>query len=58
MESLRVDMGSVEKGQEFLETCGQINVDRGLPGIAVHPANVDHQEQNMSERTIQTKNNM
>ena len=58
MESLRVDMGSVEKGQEFLETCGQINVDRGLAGIAVNPANVDHQEQNMSERTIQTKNNM
>ena len=58
IRSLKVDMGSVEKGQEFLETCDQVNVDRHTAGITVNPANVDHQEENMVERAIQTKNNM
>ena len=47
-------MGSVEKGREFIDMCGQINVDRSLAGITVNPANVACQEQNMVERTIQT----
>ena len=56
--SLKVDMGAVENGEQFLQVCGQINIDRGLPGIVVNPANVDCQQENMAERTIQTKNNI
>ena len=57
-QTLKIDMGSVENGKDFLYACGQINLDRDRPGIAVNPANVACQQENMAERTIQTKNNI
>jgi hypothetical protein len=57
MESMRVDMGSVENGQEFGVACQQANIDLAQPGIVINPANVGCQEANIVERTIQTYGN-
>jgi len=58
MRDVRVDMGSVENGAEFLSACHEINEDKGMPGIEVLPANVEMQKQNPVERHIQTFDNM
>ena len=58
MRDVRVDMGSVENGADFLSACHEMNKDRGMPGIEVLPANVEMQKQNPVERHIQTFDNM
>jgi len=58
MRDLRVDMGRVENGNDFLMACHAINMDRGQPGIEIRPANVEMQKQNPVERYIQTFDNM
>jgi hypothetical protein len=57
MQTVRVDMGTVENGQEFATACQQANSDIGQPGITINPANVGCQESNVVERTIQTYGN-
>ena len=54
MVSIKVDAGSVENGSEFTNTCDQINLQLGLPGIQWEPANVACQQENVVERAIQT----
>jgi hypothetical protein len=49
MESIRVDMGSVENGQEFALACQQANSDIGQAGVVINPANVGCQEANVVE---------
>ena len=58
MRELRVDMGTVENGNDFLLACHNINKDTGQAGIEVLPANVAMQKQNPVERYIQTFDNM
>ena len=58
MKDVRVDMGSVENGSEFLSACHDINKDRTMPGIEILPANVEMQKQNPVERHIQTFDNL
>ena len=54
MQTIRVDMGTVENGHEFTAACQQANNDIGQPGVIINPANVGCQEANAVERTIQT----
>ena len=56
-EVLRVDAGSVEASDLFIEKCATIH-GLGKPGIQVRPANVGMQEQNPVERYVQTAQNM
>ena len=56
-ETLRIDMGSVENGQDFISALDTLNEDRKEPGVKWIPANVDCQEQNPVERYIQTLDN-
>ena len=57
-EYLQVDSGTVEKSALFLQSCHQINVERGLKGIEVNPVPTDMQERNTLERYWQTHANM
>ena len=57
MQTMRVDMGTVEIGQEFAAACDKANSDVGQPGVYINPANVACQESNMVERTYQTYGN-
>jgi hypothetical protein len=54
---LRVDQGSVENSELFLQQCAAIN-SVGTRGIEVFPANVEMQNQNPVERGVQTADNM
>jgi hypothetical protein len=57
MRTLRVDMGSVENGRDFITACHTANEDRQAPGVELIPANTACQEQNPAERYIQTYDN-